>query len=97
MRIVLQSKLWLHFQGSQALQKACQMEPKWNPKFTKNKNQSENKMLGLADKHNTKYQELSFQLATHGVQKIQENVLRELHERELITPKLYIALKEEIS
>ena len=35
MRIVLPSTFWLHFQGSQALQNACQMYPKWNPKLTK--------------------------------------------------------------
>ena len=35
MRIVLPSTFWLHFRGSQALQKACQMVPKWNPKLTK--------------------------------------------------------------
>ena len=37
MRIVLPSTFWLDFQGSQALQKACKMVPKWNPKVTQSK------------------------------------------------------------
>ena len=37
MRIVLLSTFWLDFQGSQALQKACQMDSKWSPKLTKSK------------------------------------------------------------
>ena len=35
MRIVLPSKFWLHFQGSQAFQKPFQKVPKRNPKLTK--------------------------------------------------------------
>ncbi len=36
-RIVLPSTFWLHFRGSQALQKACQMDPKWTQQFTNNR------------------------------------------------------------
>ena len=39
-RIVLPSTFWLHFQGSQAIQKACQMAPKWNPEIDKKCEQS---------------------------------------------------------
>ena len=42
MRIVLPSTFWLHFRGSQALQKACQMVPQWSPKFPKSLKNTKN-------------------------------------------------------
>jgi hypothetical protein len=63
--------------------------------YTTFKNQSEKKMNEIAQAHPERYQALSLTLAQHSVGKIQENVLHELYERQLITPKLYIALSEE--
>lgn len=58
--------------------------------------QSEKKMRTLADNHPQLCQSLAKRLALHGVYKVEETVLHELFERQLITPKLYIALKEEL-
>jgi CPA1 family monovalent cation:H+ antiporter len=64
--------------------------------YTTFKEQSEKKMSDLAKTHSAQYAVLARSLATSGVHKIEENVLHELFERELLTPKLYIALKEEL-
>ncbi|PIZ54276.1 sodium:proton exchanger [Candidatus Uhrbacteria bacterium CG_4_10_14_0_2_um_filter_41_21] len=60
------------------------------------KGQSEKKMNELSNQYATHYQKLSQDLADHGVTKIEETVLNELYQRELITPKLYVTLKEEL-
>ena len=64
--------------------------------YTTFKTQSEKKMNDVAVNNPTIYKKLSYQLAEHGVHTIEEAVLHELYERQLITPKLYIALKEEL-
>jgi hypothetical protein len=64
--------------------------------YTTFKEQSEKKMLDIATLHPDHYQALSEQLATFGIHKIEEQVLAELYERQLITPKLYITLGEEL-
>ncbi|MEZ4104225.1 MAG: sodium:proton antiporter [Candidatus Paceibacterota bacterium] len=64
--------------------------------YTSFRNNSEKKMNDTAEKHPEHYQKMSYVLATHGVEKIEENVLHELYERDLITPKLYITLSDEL-
>lgn len=64
--------------------------------YTGFQNQSERKMNNTANEHSTVCKKLSLTLATCGVHKIEEVTLHELYERQLITPKLYIALKEEM-
>jgi len=60
------------------------------------KNQSEKKMNDLAVTYPEIHTRLSHSLAQQGVHKIEETTLHELYERQLITPKLYITLKEEL-
>ncbi len=60
------------------------------------KEQSQKKMDGLLATHTPTTRPLSEQLAARGVHKIEEQLLEELYERSLITPKLHIALKEEL-
>ena len=60
------------------------------------KNQSKKKMQEIAAAHPQRYQALSQTLATYGIQKVEERTLTELYERQLITPKLYIALGDEL-
>lgn len=64
--------------------------------YTTFRTQSEKKMNDVAEKNPAVYKKLSYKLAERGVHKIEETVLHELYERQLITPKLYIALKEEL-
>ena len=64
--------------------------------YTNFKNQSEKKLQNLADTNPQLHARLSYRLALSAVHKIEEATLHELYERQLITPKLYIALKEEI-
>lgn len=64
--------------------------------YTNFKTQSEKKMNELGTTHKERCTLLSQKLATYGVHKIEENTLKELYERQLITPKLYITLKEEL-
>lgn len=64
--------------------------------YTTFRTQSEKKMNDLAASYPERYKALSHELATYGVHKIEENILTELYERQLITPKLYITLKEEL-
>ncbi|KKT78755.1 MAG: hypothetical protein UW75_C0038G0002 [Parcubacteria group bacterium GW2011_GWF2_44_8] len=58
--------------------------------------QSEKKMNDLAATHPEIHKRLSRTLATQTVHKIEESTLHKLYERQLITPKLYITLKEEL-
>lgn len=58
--------------------------------------QSEKKMNDLMAAHASICNELAERLALFGVHKIEEETLHELYERQLITPKLYITLKEEM-
>jgi monovalent cation:H+ antiporter, CPA1 family len=64
--------------------------------YTTFKDQSEKKMKEIATAHPKWYQALSEKLATYGIIKVEEHALTELYERQLITPKLYIALGEEL-
>ena len=64
--------------------------------YTNFQSQSAKKMNELAATHPDRYQKLALKLATCGVQKVEEAALTELFERQLITPKLYITLKEEL-
>lgn len=64
--------------------------------YTTFRDQSHKKMQDLAESHKDRYRVLSEKLALYGVGKIEENVLAELYERQLITPKLYITLSEEL-
>lgn len=64
--------------------------------YTTFKTQSEKKMNDLAEAYPAMHARLSHTLALQGINKIEENTLHELYERQLITPKLYIALKEEL-
>ena len=57
MKIVFPSTCWLDFQGSQALQKACLMDSKWDPQFEKIIKKT--KKLGSQQKHvNINWQEV---------------------------------------
>src|SRR3990167_1464325 len=58
--------------------------------------QSEKKMNELASANPEIHKHLSRTLANQTVHKIEEITLHELYERQLITPKLYITLKEEL-
>jgi CPA1 family monovalent cation:H+ antiporter len=60
------------------------------------RNQSEKKMNDLASSNRDNYDVLSHKLAAYGVHKIEENILKELFENQLITPKLYITLREQL-
>ncbi len=64
--------------------------------YTNFRAQSEKKMNDIADSHPEMHRRLSHSLALSSVHKIEETTLHELYERQLITPKLYITLKEEI-
>jgi monovalent cation:H+ antiporter, CPA1 family len=64
--------------------------------YTNFKSQSEKKMNELASAHPERYRQLSEKLALFGINKIEEHTLTELYERQLITPKLYITLSEEL-
>ncbi len=65
--------------------------------YTTFKEQSERKMQDIAVQHKVRYEALARTLALRGVHKIEETMLHELYERQLITPKLYVTLKEEQS
>lgn len=64
--------------------------------YTTFREQSEKKMRDIAESDPTRHKKLSATLANYGVRKIEESTLIELYERQLITPKLYISLKEEL-
>jgi CPA1 family monovalent cation:H+ antiporter len=65
--------------------------------YTTFKEQSESKMAEIATGHKVRYEALARTLALRGVSKIEETMLTELFERQLITPKLYVTLKEELN
>ncbi|MEN9920602.1 MAG: hypothetical protein RL538_495 [Candidatus Parcubacteria bacterium] len=64
--------------------------------YTTFRNQSEKKMQEIASAHPKWYQALSEKLAMYSIHKVEEHALTELYERQLITPKLYITLGEEL-
>lgn len=64
--------------------------------YTTFRNQSEKKMQEIAAAHPKWYQALSEKLALCGIQKVEEQSLVELYERQLITPKLHVILSEEL-
>jgi CPA1 family monovalent cation:H+ antiporter len=64
--------------------------------YTTFRTQSQKKMQDVATQYPDRYAKLSHTLALSGVHKIEEGVLDELFERQLITPKLHITLKEEL-
>lgn len=64
--------------------------------YTTFKEQSEQKMREIAIGHKVRYEALAHTLALRGVSKIEEVMLTELFERQLITPKLYVTLQEEL-
>jgi CPA1 family monovalent cation:H+ antiporter len=57
---------------------------------------SEKKLRSLSAEDVPHAQELAKSLAEHGVHTIEEKVLEDIYRKELITPKLYITLKEEL-
>jgi hypothetical protein len=63
--------------------------------YTTFKEQSERKMNDIAIGHKVRYETLARTLALRGVAKIEESLLHDLYERQLITPKLFVLLKEE--
>ncbi len=64
--------------------------------YTQFKEQSKKKMVATAEQAPEHYQALTAQLATQGVRRIEALTLDDLYERQLITPKVYITLKEEL-
>jgi CPA1 family monovalent cation:H+ antiporter len=60
------------------------------------KDQSEQKMADIAIGHKVRYEALAHTLALRGVEKIEASILHDLLERQLITPKLYLTLGEEL-
>jgi CPA1 family monovalent cation:H+ antiporter len=64
--------------------------------YTTFKEQSEQKMADIAIGHKVRYEALAHTLALRGVEKIEASVLHDLLERQLITPKLYLTLGEEL-
>lgn len=65
--------------------------------YERYRNGSAEKMEAVAAAHPKTTGMLSKRLAHSGVHKIGDNVLESLYERELITPKLYIALRDELA
>lgn len=64
--------------------------------YTKFKEQSGAKMDAAYASNKDICAPLSHELALCGVHKIEENVLEEIYEQEFVTPKLYLALNEEL-
>jgi endonuclease/exonuclease/phosphatase (EEP) superfamily protein YafD len=60
------------------------------------KERSEAKMKDIAQSNKSRYDTIARDLAICGVHKIEETVLHELYERQLITPKLFVTLTDEI-
>ena len=57
---------------------------------------SQNKMDAVSDAYPAAIRALSERLARRGVLKVEEATLDDLNEKEMITPKIYIALRDEI-
>lgn len=64
--------------------------------YTTFKEQSQKKLQEIIQKHPDRHRILSERLASYGIRKVEEKVLHELFERQLISPKLYIALQDEL-
>ncbi len=64
--------------------------------YTTFKERSESKLKALADEFPDTARTLAFTLAEHSVHTIEERVLADIYHKELITPKLYITLTDEI-
>lgn len=64
--------------------------------YTNFKEQSEKKMNELAKTHPERYQKLAKKLAESAIYKVEEHTLIELYERQLITPKLFVTLNDEL-
>ncbi len=64
--------------------------------YTTFKEQSDKKMNSTLEGNRAVCEPLLDRLALCGVHKIEENVLEEIYEQEFVTPKLYIALQEEL-
>jgi CPA1 family monovalent cation:H+ antiporter len=64
--------------------------------YTTFKERSEAKLTALASDHPETAQHLAYTLAEHSVHTIEERVLADIYHKELITPKLYITLTDEI-
>jgi len=60
------------------------------------KQQSDEKMRAIANAHPDRYQALAETLAKKGIHKVEETLLENLYKRELLTPKLYLNLIEEL-
>jgi len=58
--------------------------------------QSEEKMKNLLEKYKTTIMSLETKLSEKTLLKLEESVIKDLHEKELITPKLYNKFMEEI-
>lgn len=65
--------------------------------YTSFREKSEQKMKDVEIQYPERYNVLARSLAMCGVLKIEENVLHELFERQLITPKLFVTLGDEIT
>ncbi|USN88898.1 MAG: sodium:proton antiporter [Candidatus Nomurabacteria bacterium] len=64
--------------------------------YTEFRENSEKKLQDHSANNQVAADKLAISLARHGVHTIEENVLEEIFKKELITPKLYITLKEEL-
>lgn len=64
--------------------------------YTTFKEQSDKKMGSTLEANRAICKPLLDRLALCGVHKIEENILEEIYEQEFVTPKLYIALQEEL-
>ncbi|MCB9812674.1 hypothetical protein H6778_03390 [Candidatus Nomurabacteria bacterium] len=67
-----------------------------NELYTSFKENSQRKLHELSDQNIELARILGESLAKHGVHTIEEMVLEDIYRKELITPKLYILLKEEL-
>lgn len=65
--------------------------------YTEFRKNSEQKLKNHSATNQVAADQLAESLARHGVRTIEENVLEEIFKKELVTPKLYITLKEELS
>lgn len=64
--------------------------------YTTFKDQSEKKMNATSEANKEICDAVANKLAAYGVRKIEENILEEIYEQEFVTPKLYLALQEEL-
>lgn len=68
-----------------------------NELYTSFQNNAQRKLGELSAQDTTAARALAESLAKHGVHTIEEAVLDDIYRKELITPKLYILLKEELA